>query len=195
MPGNFAALVSVQLKLLVAALRCDVTRVVTLQLGDAMGSGISFPFAGAGGGDWDALAHTPVAGGADPKAVIDTWCMSQLAQLLSMMKTIPRAEGPCSISAAVLWATNMEDGATHDAQKLPWILAGTCGGASRPARWLTRPGKPLDGVSPRLPAPWACRSRTWATRRTGRHSRPQGLSWSPEDWVGPGELRSPEPHA
>jgi hypothetical protein len=152
-PENFPAVLGLQLKLMVAALRCDVTRVATLQIGDALASG--FTVAAIPGvprppampaTDWESVAHAPSLGGTDLKRAVDKWCMGQLADLLAQMKGAAEGSETLLDHAAVLWATPMEDGASHNTQRLPWLLAGKCGGHFKTGVSAPSGGQPLGGV-------------------------------------------------
>jgi hypothetical protein len=149
--ANFAPVAELQCKLMVAALTCDLTRVVTLQLGNALGSGIPFSFVpgmtNRDGAEWAAIAQAPAPTGAFPdrKRLIDKWLMGLFAKLLGMM-----AAGPAGATlldqSAVLWGTPMRDGADGNQQAVPWLLAGKCGGYFKTGQVADSAGKPLHGV-------------------------------------------------
>jgi hypothetical protein len=141
----FMALVSLQTRLLVLALACGVTRVATLQLADTFGSGVSFGALGAAKNDWPTIAHEK-PGDEDPKLFVDRLCMTALAQLLDQMKAIPDGDATLLDQSVVLWASNTEDGGTHSARKIPWLLAGSCGGYFATGQSAASAGKPLNGV-------------------------------------------------
>ena len=154
--------VAVQMDLLVLALRCDLTRVVTLMLADAANNGVGFPFLGPefqgsplpeSAFDHHGIAHK----GGPKKARVDVWWMEQFAGLLARMKSVPeeKADGsPGTLldSCAVLIANHMGNGSTHKVAGLPFILAGSCGGYFAPGRYVTVPGwnpaTPLLGCVP-----------------------------------------------
>jgi hypothetical protein len=148
--NNFAAVADLQLKMLVAALTCDVTRVVTLQLANSAGSGLSLDFVPgiplAGGAEWAKIAAAPPTPSAtDPKRLADRWFMELFARLLAAMST-GTAGATLLDQSAVLWATTMSDGPDSNVQKLPWLLAGKCGGYFKTGQVAASTGKPLHGV-------------------------------------------------
>ena len=151
--SNFAALAELQLKMMVAALQCDLTRVVTLQLANAAGSGISLGFVPGmpltDGADWARIARASAPPAGDPKRLADKWFMGLFAKLLAAMSAGP-AGATLLDQSAVLWATTMNDGADRNAQKLPWLLAGTCGGYFKTGQVADSAGKPLHGVLAQL---------------------------------------------
>jgi hypothetical protein len=149
--ANFAALAELQVKLLVAALSCDVTRVVTLQLGNALGTGVSLDFVPGlprgGVMDWYRIAQSPlITGGLDRKRLADKWFMTLFARLLASMAAAGPAGATLLDQSAVLWATTMNDGSDGNVQKLPWLLAGKCGGHLKTGQVADSAGKPLHGV-------------------------------------------------
>ena len=122
--ANNGTLLNLHFQLMVAALKCDATRVTTLQFGDATGGSVTFPAVNVNR-NWHSLGHNP---GAD-KVVVDKWVMTQFAGLLDMIKAVPEGPGGTMLDhMTVLWANHMESGDTHGATKLPWILAGKCNG-------------------------------------------------------------------
>jgi hypothetical protein len=134
---NNPVLLSVGFQLIAAAFRCDVTRVATMQFGDATGGSVTFPVVNVGR-NWHSLGHNP---GAD-KLVVDKWCMTQFSGLIDMVKAVPEGTGKTMLDNSVLvWANHMESGDTHAATKLPWILAGTCGGYLKKGISLPETGK------------------------------------------------------
>jgi hypothetical protein len=153
---NYPATMKVSLDLMVAALKCDVTRVAALQMVDAGGANIPWNFLPGipekGTGfhtrlrNWHDMGHNPVMAGADHKRMADKWCMQQLAELIVRMKAIPEEGGTMFSNSVVLWTNHMEDGQNHNCQKLPWILAGQGGGYFKTGQCALSAGKPISGV-------------------------------------------------
>jgi hypothetical protein len=118
--NNNGTLMNLHFQLMTAALKCDATRVTTLQFGDATGGSVTFPQVNVNR-NWHSLGHNP---GAD-KLVVDKWVMGLFAGLLDMIKAVPEGAGKTMLDhMTVLWANHMESGDSHQAVKLPWILAG-----------------------------------------------------------------------
>ncbi len=131
---NYPALVKIQFDLATAALRADLTRVVTVQLGSAWGDAHTFPWLpGTGENTWHSMGHDD----GPEKRVLDKWLMGQFSELLARLAAVPEV-GPNSKTmldnTVVLWATTMLTG-THTPQ-LPWMLAGSCGGAIKTGQYL-----------------------------------------------------------
>jgi hypothetical protein len=153
---NYPLALKVAFDLMVAALKCDVTRVAGFQMVDAGGANLPWnflpgiPLKGAGFHtslrNWHDLGHNPILGGVDHKRMADKWCMTQLAELIARMKAIPEAGGTMLSNSVILMTNHMEDGQNHDTQKLPWILAGQGGGYFKTGQCASSAGKPLNGV-------------------------------------------------
>lgn len=154
--ANYPQLVKVALDLAVAALRCDVTRVATIQCGNASSNLINFGFVPGvpqnGTGyqtpyrNWHDLGHNPVMNGVDHKRLVDRWWMGQAAELISRLKAIAEPGGTMFDGTVVLVANIMEEGANHDTQKIPFLLAGSGRGYLRTGQCAPSAGKPLNGA-------------------------------------------------
>jgi hypothetical protein len=126
------------MNLLVAALKCGVTNVVTLQHGDSSGNSINFgafvpglpalsknnyksPYR-----NWHDLGHSPIQDGVDHKKIVDAWFMARFNELFTQMKAVPSPTGGTLFdNMAIVIGNHMQEGANHDAQKNPMmVLAG-----------------------------------------------------------------------
>jgi hypothetical protein len=155
--ANTPQLWTLQLQLIVAALRCGVTRVGTTQVGDATGGRIIFDFVPGvprmGNGyqpnrDWHDLGHRPVRAGVadgDDKSKVDKWTMGKFAELLTMLKTTPDTAGTMLDNTVVLWGNHMEDGSSHGATKIPWIIAGKGQGYFKTGMGIPTPNREING--------------------------------------------------
>jgi hypothetical protein len=156
MPINYPFTLKVSFDLMVAALKCDVTRVAALQMVDAGGANLPWNFLPGvpllGGGfhtklrNWHDLGHNPVLGGTDHKRMADKFCMQQMAELIARLKAIPEEGGTMLSNSVILWTNHMEDGQNHNCQKLPWVLAGQGGGYFKTGQCALSAGKPISGV-------------------------------------------------
>ncbi len=134
--NNNGVLLNAHFQIMTAALKCGVTRVTTLQFGDATGGSVTFPQVNVNR-NWHSLGHNP---GAD-KIVVDKWVMTQFAGLIDMLKAIPEGTGTMLDHMTLLWANHMESGDTHGATKLPWIIAGKGNGFWKTGQSLPSTGK------------------------------------------------------
>jgi hypothetical protein len=149
-----------QLQMIVAAFRCNLTQVATLQMCNSHNNGIAFPFLGQFNGtkpngsagdpspyfSHHMLAHNQNASAENrgQKNAVDRYFVQQLADLMTLMKAVPEptAANPTGTmldNTVILFANNMGDGGAHWIDRLPWIVAGGCGGQIRTGRYLQLP--------------------------------------------------------
>lgn len=134
------------LDLMVLAMQCDQTRVVSFMLGNA-GSNRSYPFIGV-----DQAHHELSHHQGDPAkhallTTIDTWEVEQLAYLAGRMKAIVEPDGTLLDNSLVFFSSEIADGDRHNHDKLPVLLAGKGGGAVRPGRHVRHPdGTPMANL-------------------------------------------------
>jgi hypothetical protein len=154
---QYPNILTAQMKLGVSALKCGVTNVATLQLSDSSGNNIGFGFVPGvptnGTGyksklrNYHDLGHNPVFMGVDSKRIVDRWMMQQFATLIQMMQAVPGDGGGTLLDQGViLWGNHMQDGSNHVAGKIPWLLAGKCGGYFKTGQCADSTGKQLNGV-------------------------------------------------
>ena len=156
--ASYPILLKAQLQLMVDALKCGVTNVVTLQTSDAVGRNINFgafvPGVPATGSDtgkspyrtWEDLAETPVMNGTDHKSLVERWFFDRFAELLDQLAAIPEGAGTMLDGTVVVIGNDMQDGQNHDAQKVPWMLAGSANGALATGMCLASDGQRTASV-------------------------------------------------
>lgn len=135
--ANMPAAADAQMKLLTMALKCDLTRVASLQFSNGT-SDKTFPWLSIPDSH-HALSHEgPSNTAAMTKlAKIYTWYASQFARFVQMLKDTSDSDGSSLLSnTVVLWCTELTQGNTHSYKELPIILAGRAGGAIKPGRLL-----------------------------------------------------------
>jgi hypothetical protein len=142
--------------LIASAFKCGVTQVATIQLSDSSGNNINFAFVDGippkGTGykspfrNYHDVGHNPVLGGVDHKRIVDRWMMQQLADIITLFKGINEDGGTMLDNSAILFGNHMQDGSNHDETKIPWVLAGKCGGYFATGQCPDSAGKPLNGV-------------------------------------------------
>jgi hypothetical protein len=134
---TYPIIMKAHLNLMVAALKCGVTNVATLQTGDSSGNNINFgafveglpakssnnyksPYR-----NWHDLGHNPIQGGVDHKKIVDSWFMDQwMKNFFSLMKAAPEAGGTLYDNTLTLIGNHMEEGANHNSNAIPWMLVG-----------------------------------------------------------------------
>lgn len=134
--------VDLMVDLMVAAMQCDSTRVISFMLGNA-GSGRSYPFIDVPEAHHELSHHQGDPVKQEKLAKIDTWEVSKLARLLEKLNTVTDAQGaPLLDTTAVFFSSEIEDGDAHRHSNLPVILAGSAGGAFTPGRHVKYTDKP-----------------------------------------------------
>jgi hypothetical protein len=127
--------------LMVLALQCDQTRVVSFMLGNG-GSNRPYPFLGVAEGHHELSHHQGNPTNHEKLTLIDTWEVEQLSRLLQKLAAIPEGDGTLLDASLVFWSSEIEDGDAHRHTNLPVILAGGCGGALPTGRHLEFPDAP-----------------------------------------------------
>jgi hypothetical protein len=125
--ADFPSHVRVMLDLIVLALSCDTTRVVSFMLGNGA-SGRTFDFLGVPNAHHDISHH-----GSDPIKLahlrtIGTWEVAQLAYLLDRMRAVSESDTNMLENSLVFFSSEIEDGNSHSHYNLPVILGGSAGG-------------------------------------------------------------------
>lgn len=138
-------------ELTVAALRCDLTRVVNIGW---TGASYQFTFPQSGGArvldadttgpykDEHGIAHD-VSHGAEAlrqKILVDRWFMSEFAHLLKLMDEEKEGDGTLLDHSIVLLTNQMADGYWHSASDMPYVIAGGGNGAVRTNRLVRYAG-------------------------------------------------------
>jgi hypothetical protein len=150
-PGNgtrsFAEHTSLMIDLLVLALACDRTRVVTYQMDYAFGNK---DFAFLVGGTRQ-LHHniTHTGSSADPNATqkhqaITTWYVERFAELVGKLEAVGEGAGTLLDASLVLLGSELGDGRGHNGADLPLILAGGGAGTLAPGRLIDAGGVPHE---------------------------------------------------
>jgi hypothetical protein len=133
--GDFRDLGKAQMDMLVLALTCDVTRVVTLQWATAESTIFHKDLNVAG--EHHLMSHD-ARGNRDDLIKINTWYAEQFAYLVDALKSHGEADGSSVLdSSVVLWANELSQGEVHDRRGLGWIIAGKGNGAIGTGRNVT----------------------------------------------------------
>ena len=121
------------------ALKCDVTRVVTITMyDDGGGDGNNFPFLGINS-DYHAVAHGG-SGSAANKIKIDAWIYSNVANLAKQLDETPEGDVTALDNSVIATFSDMDDGTNHFNGKIPITLTGSCGGFFKTGRVFRMPG-------------------------------------------------------
>jgi hypothetical protein len=131
-----------QMDLIVAALRCDVTRVASLQWGNSNDQ-CSYPWLGVNMLGHD-MAHSEEA--ADKKQVVYNWYSQQFAYLLSQLDAIDEGAGTMLDNTVVLWVSEFGNSNAHAADNLLWLVMGNAGGYLRQGQVLKVDGRSVSDL-------------------------------------------------
>ncbi len=137
-PETFPETVAAMTEIMVLALRCDATRVISFMLGNSA-SGRSYPFLGVPDAHHDLSHH-----GADPDKlaalrVIEAWEVACFAELTRRLAETPDGEGSLLDHSVLLLSSELSNSNGHTHTNLPVLLAGRCGGALQTGRHLWFP--------------------------------------------------------
>jgi Protein of unknown function (DUF1552) len=143
--ASFPQTIKLQMDLMVMALACDLTRVSTLQCGDAVFD-MYYPWLGIPETWIHNLTHAgdnDVASW-DKVAKIKRWHEEQFSYLLTKMKEIKEGDQTLLDNTLVLNISEIGKGNEHSANNVPIVLAGHAGKAIRTGRFLSfDPGKKI----------------------------------------------------
>lgn len=128
--GNFVDLqghVRSMLDLIVLAVSCDTTRVVSFMLGNG-GSGQVYDFLGVNSGHHDLSHHAGDPGLQAQLQIIDTWEVAQFAYLLDRLRAVPEGNSNLLENSLVFFSSEIEDGNSHAHSNLPVLVGGSAAG-------------------------------------------------------------------
>lgn len=121
--------------LMVTALACDRTRVITL-LWEHAAENQRFPFIDADVEHHEAIHNSQFG----PVQKILTWFSEQQAYLLSKMKEVKEGDGTLLDNTLIFSTSEQSNGTTHKHDNMPYLLLGKAGGALKTKRWLRYSG-------------------------------------------------------
>lgn len=137
--NDFPAKLRLMTDLMVLAVQCDRTRVISFMLGNAL-SGQTFPHLGITSGHHAISHHANSAANLEMLAKIGKWEVEELGYLMTKLKAIPEGEGGTSnalFNSTIFWSSDISDGNRHNHDDMPIILAGHGGGTLGPGRHIT----------------------------------------------------------
>jgi hypothetical protein len=131
--AGFTEIGKAQMDLMVLALACDLTRVVSLQWSTAESTTVHSHLGVEN--EHHLMSHAVVANRASLTAV-ETWYSEQFAYLLSELKKVPEGEGTLLDHVLMFWPNELSQAEIHDRRRLPYVLAGKAGGQLETGRFL-----------------------------------------------------------
>lgn len=130
-PVDFKAQLSVMSQLVVLALQCDRTRVVTFML-DVARSNRNAEFAGVTGAHHDISHHAGNPDMIEKLLTINGFYADRFAEFLDAMKAADVVGGKLLDQSMVLWGAGLGDADGHRKDHLPLVVAGGGGGKLHP---------------------------------------------------------------
>ena len=138
---DFTAQLRAMIDVMVLALQCDRTRIISFMSLNA-GSNRSYPWLGISDGHHQLSHHQGNAASIAMLRTIDIWEVEQFAYLLERLAAIQEPGGSLLDASLVYFASEIEDGDKHRHTNLPILLAGRGGGAVQPGRHIRFSGAP-----------------------------------------------------
>ncbi|WP_437581502.1 DUF1552 domain-containing protein [Sorangium sp. So ce887] len=132
--ANMPAIGKLQMDMAAAALACDLTRIVTLQWSYAESEHL-YPWLGLSG-NHHAISHQWDTPGKAQYSKIHTWFAEQLAYLLGKLDSYAEGDRTLLDNTVVLWVTEISESTQHALTNMPFLLAGSAGGALRTGRFV-----------------------------------------------------------
>ena len=144
--ANYPKIAQLQMDMMVAALQCDVTRVISLQFGNSNDQ-CSYSWLGVNNLGHD-LAHNN--NNCDPsgakKLKVYDWYSQQFAYLLGKLQSVQEGDGTLLDNTAVLWVSEFSESNGHAANNLLWFLMGNAGGYFKSGQVLQCGGRSVNDV-------------------------------------------------
>jgi len=137
-PAKFEEHIKLMCDLLALAFQTDVTRVCTFVLCNE-GSNRPYGFLGVPEGHHDLSHHGNDAKKQAKIRQINTFHVTQLAYLLTKLKSIQEGDGTLLDHCMVAYGSGNSDGDRHNHDDLPILLAGRAGGTLKTGRHLRLP--------------------------------------------------------
>jgi hypothetical protein len=144
--ANYPKVAQLQMDLMVAALQCNVTRVVSMQFGNSNDQ-CSYSWLGVNNLGHD-LAHNNNncdPGGSKKQKVYD-WYSQQFAYLLGKMDAIQEGNGTLLDNTVIVWASEFGDSNAHAANNLLWLTMGSAGGYFKTGQVLNCGGRSTNDL-------------------------------------------------
>jgi Protein of unknown function (DUF1552) len=130
---DYPTQVKVMSDLMVLAMQCDATRIISFMLGNA-GSNRTYGNLGITRGHHDISHHGSLAANLADLKKIGTWEIEQLAYLLGKMKAVTEGAQNMLYNSSLFFSSEISDGDRHNHDDAPVIFAGNGGGMFTPGK-------------------------------------------------------------
>jgi hypothetical protein len=127
-PKTYAEHVRLMLDMVALSFQSDTTRIATFMFGNAV-SNVNFRWLdGVSGSHHDMSHHSKDADKLRQYQLINKWYVAQYAYLLRKLKEAKEGEGSVLDNSAIIFASALSDGNSHNPHNLPVVVAGSAGG-------------------------------------------------------------------
>ncbi len=136
---TFPKIIKAQFETMARSLACDVTRVATLMATPSR-SDVVMTWLGINKAHHEA-SHI---GEMYPEAIdlltrINSWYAQQISDFITTLKSIPEGAGTLFDNTVILWCNELGMGGMHTHTRIPFLLAGKCGGYFKTGRYIQSP--------------------------------------------------------
>jgi hypothetical protein len=146
-------IVQAHLDLVAGAFACDITRVASLMAAPSRSDVVMTWLPGAAGvgtplsSAHHEMSHMSDAAGAPGLIQVNSWYATQLANFITKLKSIPEGTGTLFDNTVILWCNELGIGNIHSHTRVPFLLAGSCGGYFKTGRYVQFPaGTPHNNL-------------------------------------------------
>jgi hypothetical protein len=146
---SYADLIRVMNDLMVFALQCDLTRVITFMSEIPLNTQTNFAFVGVDSSNYhDEITHH----GGNPEKLagiqkVNTWYAEQFAYLLGKLSAIQDPAGGTLLdNSVIMFTSEFGDGDNHYHYDLPVLVAGSAAGRWKAGRHIAYPSTPDRGA-------------------------------------------------
>lgn len=145
--GNYQRTLEDHIALVRLAFSCGLTRVATLQLGQAHGGRVADQLGLSGGHHHlSHYASNGEPGGAQPYIEISTWYAQRVAQLLGALHSVEEEDGTLLDNTVIAWGSDISDGEEHGEHNVPWAVFGGKNLGIRGGRMLDVGGRNVNDL-------------------------------------------------
>jgi len=144
--ANYPKIAQLQMDIAVAALQCNVTRVISLQFGNSNDQ-CAYSWLGVNSLGHD-LSHNN--NNCDPtgskKQTVYDWYSKQFAYLMGKLQGVTEGGVPMLNNTLVLWASEFGESNGHNGSNLLWFLMGNAGGYFKTGQVLNCGGRSVNDL-------------------------------------------------
>lgn len=134
---TFPKIIKAHFEIMARSLACDVTRVATLMAAPSR-SDVVMTWVGLNQAHHE-VSHIGEAFAVPQLTKINGWYAQQISDFITTLKSIPEGTGTIFDNTVILWCNELGLGGMHTHTRVPFLLAGKCGGYFKTGRYLQFP--------------------------------------------------------